>query len=173
LLARDGVQVDMVGSKSDGPDSVPDRDHEGIGGLTLEGMKPRVAGWVRQARPDIILLHMGTNDLLRGASAEEAAELLEGVLTEIAEASDAHVIVAGVWGQRGDVRTREEFERLGAIAVAGVREGGHSVRFVDATGLLNSDQLADGLHPNAAGYRAIAEMWEREILDITGLRAGS
>jgi acyl-CoA thioesterase I len=173
LLARDGVQVDMVGSKHEGPDSVPDRDHEGISGLTLEGMKPRVAGWVRRARPDIILLHMGTNDLLRGTSAEEAAELLEAVLSEIAGVSDAHVIVAGVWGQRGDERAREAFERLSAVAVAGLWERGHSVRFVDATGLLASEQLADQLHPNAAGYRVIAEMWEREIsVLLPSLRSG-
>ncbi len=173
LLARDGVAVDMVGSQRGGPASVPDRDYEGVGGLTLEGMKPRVAGWVRRARPDVVLLHIGTNDLLRGASADEAAALLEGVLSEIAEVSDAHVIVAGVWGRSGDARTREAFERLGASAAAAFRERGHSVRFVDATGLLTPAQLADGLHPNVAGYRRIAEMWERQILDVTGLRAGS
>ena len=170
LLARDGVAVDLVGSLRDGPDSVPDRDHEGRSGITLEAMWPRVAEWVRRADPDVVLLHNGTNDLLLGASAEVAADRLEGVLAEIAEVSDAHVIVAGVWGHRGDERAREEFERLSAIAVAGFGKRGHSMRFVDATGLLTPDQLTDRLHPNAAGYRAIAEMWKREILDITGLR---
>jgi acyl-CoA thioesterase-1 len=170
LLARDGLAVDMVGSKREGPASVPDCDYEGVSGLTLDGLKPRVAGWVRRARPDVILLHMGTNDILRGADPGEAAELLEGVLAEITRVSDAHVIVAGVWGQRGDVRTREAFERLSAVTVAGIRQRGHSVRFVDVTGLLTQNQLADGLHPNAAGYRVIASMWERQIMDATGRR---
>jgi lysophospholipase L1-like esterase len=167
LLARDGVQVDLVGSQRDGPDSVPDRDHEGHSGITLEAMQPRVAEWVRRADPDVVLLHNGTNDLLQGASAEEAAEHLEGVLSEIVRVSDAHVIVAGAWAPLpGDERDREEFERLAAVAVAGYWERGHSMRFVDATGLLTPDQLADGLHPNAAGYRVIAEMWHREVLDV-------
>jgi lysophospholipase L1-like esterase len=174
LLARDGVAVDMVGSLRDGPDSVPDRDHEGRGGITLEAMRPRVAEWVRQSAPDVVLLHAGTHDLLQGASAEVAAERLDGVLAEIVAVSDAHVIVAGVWAPLpGDERDREEFERLSAVAVAGFWERGHSMRFVDATNMLTPDQLVDGLHPNAAGYRVIAEVWEREILDITGLRAGS
>jgi acyl-CoA thioesterase I len=166
LLARDGVDVDLVGSLSDGPDSVPDRDHEGRSGITLEAMEPRVAGWVRKAGPDVILLHNGTNDLLQGASAKEAAGRLEGVLSEIVEVSGAHVIVAGVWGARGDERTREEFERLSAVTVAGFWERGHSMRFVDATDLLTADELADGLHPNTEGYQRIAEMWEQEILDV-------
>jgi acyl-CoA thioesterase I len=175
LLAGHGVAVDMVGSLRIGPDSVPDRDHEGRGGSTLEAMEPRVAEWVRRADPDVVLLHNGTNDLLRGTSAAEAAQRLDRVLAEIvAAAPDAHVLVAGVWAPLlGDERDREEFERLSGVAVAGFRERGHSMRFVDATDLLAPDQLADGLHPNADGYRVIAEMWEREILDVTGTRAGS
>ena len=174
LLARDGVAVDMVGSQREGPGSMPDRDHEGRSGITLEAMRPRVAEWVRQADPDAILLHNGTNDLLLGASAEETAQRLKGFLSEIVAVSDAHVIVAGVWAPLpADERDREEFNRLGAVVVAGFWERGHSMRFVDTSDLLAPDQLADGLHPNAAGYRVIAEMWEREILDVTGLRAGS
>jgi acyl-CoA thioesterase I len=174
LLAGHGVVVDMVGSQQGGPDSVPDRDHEGRGGTTLETMEPRVAEWVRRADPDVVLLHNGTNDLLRGTSAAKAAERLDRVLSEIVGAApDAHVLVAGVWAPLpGDERDREEFERLGDVVVAGFRERGRSVRFVDATGLLTPGQLADGLHPNTQGYRVIARMWEREILDITGIRAG-
>ncbi|MGH8963896.1 MAG: GDSL-type esterase/lipase family protein, partial [Actinomycetes bacterium] len=160
LLALDGLSVDLVGSRSDGPDSVPDRDHEGRSGTTLEAMRKRVARWVRDARPDVILLHNGTNDLLSGASAREAADRLDDVLSEIVEVSDAHVIVAGVWSEKGEERKREEFERLSAVVVAGYWERGHSMRFVDASGLLTPDQLADRLHPNAEGYRVIAEMWE-------------
>jgi acyl-CoA thioesterase I len=136
-------------------------------------MLPRVAGWVREADPDVVLLHVGTNDLLRGASAQQAADRLEAVLDEIVQVSDAHVLVAGVWGKRGDQRVSEEFERLGAGVVAAFAGRGHSMRFLDATGLLTADQLADGLHPNAAGYRVIAQLWEREILGITGLRAAA
>jgi acyl-CoA thioesterase-1 len=174
LLARDGVAVDLVGSQREGPASVLDRDHEGYGGLTLEAMRPRVAEWVRTADPDVVLLHAGTNDLLAGASAEVAADRLEGVLAEIVAVSDAHVIVAGVWAPLpDDERDRAELNRLSAVAVAGFRERGRSMRYVDTSNLLAPDQLADGLHPNAAGYRVIAAMWEREILDITGRRAGS
>ncbi|OZM77620.1 GDSL-type esterase/lipase family protein [Pseudonocardia sp. MH-G8] len=167
LLARDGLSVDLVGSRRDGPASVPDRDHEGRSGTTLAQMLPRVAEWVVRARPDVVLLHSGTNDLQKGASAAEAARRLEDVLETIVSVSDAHVVVAGVWAPLpGDGRDREEFERLSALVVAGFRERGHQMRFVDATGLLTPQDIADGLHPNAAGYRRIAGMWEREILGV-------
>jgi acyl-CoA thioesterase I len=167
LLARDGITVDMVGSQRGGPSSVPDRDYEGVSGLSLEGMMPRVAGWVRRARPDVILLHMGTNDLLQGASAEEVARRLESVLSEIVAVSDAHVIVAGVWAPLPDEpREREEFNRLSAAVVTDFRQRGHSMRYLDVSEPLESDELADGLHPNATGYRLIAAMWERQVLDV-------
>jgi acyl-CoA thioesterase I len=176
MLARDGLDVDLVGSRSDGPDSVPDDDHQGRSGTTLAAMEPRVAGWVRTALPDIVLLHNGTNDLLQGASPADAAERLEGVLSEIVSVSDAHVAVAGVWAPMpDDERDREEFERLAASVVAEFRERGNPMRFVDATDLLAPDEVDDGLHPNAEGYRRIAEMWEREILQVVRVKrpAGS
>ncbi len=96
-MAAHGIAVELVGSQQDGPASVPDRDHEGHGGWTLARMAPQVAGWVRDARPDVVLLHAGTNDLIQGASAQVAAQRLDVVLDAIHEASDAHVIVAGIW----------------------------------------------------------------------------
>jgi lysophospholipase L1-like esterase len=47
------------------------------------------------------------------------------------------------------------------------------MRYADTSDLLDAEEVADGLHPNAAGYRQIAAMWERHILDVTGLRAAS
>ena len=97
---------------------------------------------------------------------EEAGNIAVVLPRVRAAAPDAHVLVAGVWAPLpGDERDREEFERLAAVVVTGFRERGHSMRFLDATDLLAPHQLADGLHPNAAGYRAITEMWERGILD--------
>jgi lysophospholipase L1-like esterase len=152
LLARDGVP--------------------GYGGLTLEDMRPQVAKWVRRADPDVVLLHAGTNDLLKGSSAEETARHLENVLSEIVAVTDAHVIVAGVWAPLGrDRRDRAEFNRLSGVVVAGFQERGHSMRYVDTSDLLDAEELADGLHPNATGYRLIAAMWERQILDVIGRRA--
>lgn len=165
LLTRDGVDVDLVGSLRDGPGSVPDRDHEGRSGITLEAMEERVAGWVRQAQPDVVLLHGGTNDLLLGASAAETADRLTAVLDAVHGVSGAHVVVAGVWAPMADdQRDRAEFARLSRVVVDEQRARGRSATFVDTSGLLAPDELADGLHPNAEGYRRIAEMWEREIL---------
>ena len=167
LMAANGVPVELVGSQRDGPASVPDRDHEGHGGWTLARMAPHVVGWVREARPDVVLLHAGTNDLIQGASAETAAQRLDAVLDAVHEASDADVIVAGVWAPLPSrVRNRAAFATEAAAVVAEHRAAGHRVHYADTADLLTRADLADGLHPNSAGYERIAGMWEEQVMDV-------
>jgi acyl-CoA thioesterase-1 len=165
LLARDGITVDFVGSLRDGPPSMPDRDHEGRGGWTLARMAPFVTGWVRQARPDVVLLHAGTNDLLQGVTADVAAARLDTVLDAIHVASGAHVVVAGVWAPLPTrAHAREVFAVLAEAVVEEHRAQGHSVGYADTSALLETGDFSDGLHANGTGYRRIAAMWERQIL---------
>jgi acyl-CoA thioesterase-1 len=171
LLARDGIAVDLVGSQRQAPPSVPDGDHEGYGGATLADLTPLVDGWVRRERPEVVLLHAGTNDLLRGATAQTAARRLDVLLDTICEASNAHVVVAGVWAPLpAQARARARFDTLAAAVVLGHRALGHPVRYVDTSALLGPADLADGLHANRAGYHKIARMWERQIRAHLGRR---
>ncbi|OLT21559.1 hypothetical protein BJF78_07985 [Pseudonocardia sp. CNS-139] len=164
LMAAAGVPVELVGSQQDGPPTVPDRDHEGHAGWTMARMLPYVAGWVRAADPDVVLLHVGTNDLLQGVPAAVAAERLDALLDTVHEASDAHVVVAGVWAPLPGRRVeRAEFARRAAEVVAGHRAEGRAVSFADTGNLLDRAELSDGLHPNAEGYRRIAAMWVTQI----------
>jgi acyl-CoA thioesterase-1 len=165
LLIQNGMEVDFVGSQRTGPRSLPDADHEGRSGWTLDRMAPHVAEWVRAARPDIVLLHAGTNDLVRGASAEVTADRLGTVLDAIYGESDAHVVVAGVWALLPDkTQARVEFEELARAVVQGFRDRGRSISYADTSDLLAKADFTDKLHANAAGYRLIAAMWERQIL---------
>ncbi|MEJ3656065.1 GDSL-type esterase/lipase family protein [Actinomycetes bacterium KLBMP 9759] len=163
-LRGSGVAVDLVGSCKDGPPSVADRDHEGHGGWSLARLEPNVRAWVRAARPDVVLLHGGTNDLIQGTPAPVVAQRLDTVLADIDAESDAHVVVAGVWAPLPSrAQARAEFARLAVQVVAARAARGQSVTYVDTAALLGPQHFTDGLHANAAGYRRIAAMWEGEI----------
>jgi lysophospholipase L1-like esterase len=171
-LQREAVAVDFVGSLSGGPPTLPDRDHEGHSGWTLAMIAPRVTGWVAAARPDVVLLHAGTNDLRRGASGAAVARRLDDVLGRIlAAAPHAHVVVAGVWAPLPAARRgRAELAALTPLVVARHRLLGGSVDYLDTSTLLDPGQLADGLHPNASGYAAIARLFESDIHDWLATR---
>ena len=164
LLVRDGIAFDVVGSQHSGPPSLPDADHEGHGGWTMVQMQPLVAGWVTAARPDVVLLQVGTNDLLAGASAATTAARLDAMLTTIRSVSAARVIVAGVWAPLpARSAARAAYAPLAAAVVARHQACGEAVIFLDTSRLLRAGDLADGLHPNARGCSAIAQLSESRI----------
>jgi lysophospholipase L1-like esterase len=164
LLDRRGIAYDMVGSQHSGPAWLRDRDHEGHGGWTMARMQPLVAGWVARQRPDLVLLQVGTNDLIAGASAQVTAQRLDTMLSTIGAMSHAYVIVVGVWAPLpGHPLARAQYARLAQAVVARHRAAGQHTTFLDTGRLLGPTDLFDGLHPNAAGYRKIARLWERAI----------
>lgn len=165
-LAAAGIPSDFVGSERQGSaPAVRDADHEGHSGWTIEKMQPKVRGWIREHQPDIILLHMGTNDLVQGATGREATERLEGLLDEIAAETRATVIVAGVWAPLHEMW---QFAEKGKAVVERLKAAGRNVRFADTAQLLGPGDFADDLHANAGGYQKIAAMWEREIKGVFG-----
>ena len=171
LLTRDGIAYDMVGSQRSGPPSMADPDHEGHGGATIPQLLPQVGGWITRQHPDLVLLQVGTNDLLGGASAADTAGRLDAMLAAIHAAGPVPVIVAGVWAPlENRKRARAEYPALAAAVVGRWQARGDRVRFVDTGTLLGPAEIADGLHPNTAGAVKIAAMWEREIRDFVAHR---
>lgn len=161
LLTARGIAVDFVGSGSSGPTTLADRDHEGHSGWTAARLAEHVERWVRAADPDVVLLHAGTNDLLRGASVRTVVRRLDLLLDRIfAAAPDAHVIMAGVWAKLPQRHTLDD--QLAGLAAV-YRARGKSVIAVPTADLLSRSDLVDGLHPGPSGYQRIARMWEREI----------
>jgi len=66
------TNIDFVGGVSDGggcnPGYAYDFDHEGHGGYAATGIADnnQLPPWLAAARPDIVLMHLGTNDMWGG-----------------------------------------------------------------------------------------------------------
>ena len=64
LAEKDNLWSDYVGSRSSGPRTLPDRDHQGVPGIRsteVVGLSTQLA---TTYRPDVVLLMLGTNDAL-------------------------------------------------------------------------------------------------------------
>ncbi|MFI5868098.1 GDSL-type esterase/lipase family protein [Streptomyces sp. NPDC051546] len=149
-----GFRVHLVGSRQSG--SGPDSDNEAHGATMINDFRGKVTDWVRGAEPDIVLLHHGVNDLDRGTDKTNAPVRLAAVTDEILAARPGvTVIVMGlipISGPPGLPAFNTAVRRWASTKA----QAGSKVRYVDAPGLVNAE-MADGLHPNDAGYRKMGD----------------
>jgi len=147
LAGRANVQVDFVGSERGG--AFEDPDHEGHSGYMIDQIRARIDGWLAQAHPDVVLLHLGINDLDRGDKVGAADRLIALADRIKRDQPDVAVIVQGLipttGGLQGDATTFN----------AQVRAGRQYV-YVEPPEL-TPEEMADRLHPGDRGYERMAD----------------
>lgn len=166
LLESDGYLFDFVGSQRSGEDILLDADNEGHPGWRISNIKEAIDSerWLETYQPDVILLHIGSNDLRYGNSAYapgNLSALLDDILTRLPE---VRVIVAQIirtrWGS--DVK-----HRFYNDAIPGVVESkGSRVSVVDMRDVLSKNDFTTLYHPNPKGYDKMAHAWESAILAL-------
>ena len=172
-LTNAGFDVDFVGSQSNGTGF--DADHEGHGGAeawelnTMLNSPPYYL--LPNNPPDIILYHIGTNSLYaKGIGPTQAAldankslEIIYGFNSSIT------VILAKIINTTNSAqndRTHTYNLLLEEYAQSWSNLGYH-IKVVNMTDALNYiDDMADWLHPNAAGYAKMADVWYDALDDI-------
>ncbi len=163
LLMDDGYKVDFVGSQNGGKAAVQESANEGHPGWTISQLKDGIdtKGWLETYRPDVILLHIGTNDIRMDEAASapgHLSELLDDIRVRLPK---AHIIVAQIIPfRRGPEPGHDSYN----AAIPGiVASRGPQVSMVDMRQILSRSDFVDGLHPNAGGYDKMARVWEPAI----------
>jgi acyl-CoA thioesterase-1 len=174
LLVDRGYKVDFVGSRhgvGNGSPAYPDfdMDHEGHAGWKADEILFNVESWAAAASPDIVLLHVGHNDLCRGQSVastimdiSDIVDVLRTVKPRIrillaqliASASSCH---AGIPALNA---------RLAALVADKDRPESPVVLVDQYTGFDPSVMTYDGTHPNAMGDSHMAERWFEKLAPV-------
>lgn len=182
-FSNDGLSVDFVGSQSNGPNSLKDKDHEGHPGWTIDEIASLVNGGILSTyKPDVVLLMIGTNDALgkggntiSGMSAD-LSRLIDKITQQLPKTqllvSSVAPIDSSIRGQT-KANKAKDFNKLIPDIVNDKIAQGKNVTFVNAGGSLTlSDLVTDGLHPKAEGYDKIGNAWYDAIVDkdtLTGI----
>ncbi|MDY7014049.1 MAG: SGNH/GDSL hydrolase family protein, partial [Cyanobacteriota bacterium] len=96
-LTDRGYEIDFVGSVQNGPRALPDKDHEGHAGWRIRDLRSQIQSWLQQTQPDIVLLMIGSNDILKNDEPSTAPDRLQKLLEDIfAEVPDATVLVSSI-----------------------------------------------------------------------------
>ncbi|WP_328382373.1 cellulose binding domain-containing protein [Micromonospora zamorensis] len=164
-------RVDFVGSQFNGPASLGDHDHQGHSGWTIAQIDANVVNWLRATNPRTVLLHIGTNDMYGDTSG--APGRLAALVDKITNnAPNADVFVATIVPKSG----ADNQVRAYNAAIPGIVQtraaAGKRVHLVDMYRALTLSDLADGVHPNATGYRKMAAAWYDALRTVPGSIGG-
>ncbi|WP_028566914.1 arylesterase [Salisaeta longa] len=129
----------------------------GLSGETTAGGLRRI-GWLLKKPVDVLLLELGGNDGLRGVDLTSTKENLRAIIdTTRAAYPDARVLLAGM--QIPPNLGPSYTQRFKALypEVAASRKGVTLIPFIlKGVGGVDAYMQPDGIHPNAAGHRRIA-----------------
>jgi lysophospholipase L1-like esterase len=130
--------------------------NSGIPGDTTARALQRLERDVLSKSPRIVLITLGGNDLKNGVDKKIAFKNLKEIVEAI-QAADAMVVIGGIKLLFWDRGYEEEYEKLaedtGTLLIPNVLGG-----------LMGKDELMhDRIHPNAAGYKIMAEKFHKVI----------
>lgn len=165
---EEGRKVDFVGSQSNGPSNI-DQDHEGHPGEAISFIQGEIDTWLSNSTPQVILMMIGTNDVLYPEAHDftTASARLTGLIQQIVDKSpDTELFIASI-PPLTDPEANERAQLINAALptiIATFQQQGKRVHYVDTQSILTTQDLADGVHPNNAGYEKLADSWYDAIL---------
>lgn len=189
LLEAGGIAFQYVGSSVDNPGTVPlpreQQHHEGHSGYVIEAGTSGRAGiydsrvaWLGPSgsQADLFLIVIGTNDVDLSYQLDTAGDRLDALVTSILDPKTglqpkSHVILAQlppINDAAEDARCLKYNADVRAVVMAHQAKG-EAISTVDLHSAITSQDKADNLHPNDAGYQKIAQVWYDAIraLNIT------
>jgi lysophospholipase L1-like esterase len=162
LVADAGLAVDFVGSQQSG--TLADTDNEGHPGWKIAEIAANVDGWLAAYQPDVVLLHIGTNDINQNDNVPTAPDRLSSLIDQITRAvPDARVIVAAIVPTTDSERNAKTVAFNARIPgmVQAKAAAGKQVSYADLYNTMSptSADFTDLLHPNDGGFAKMAANW--------------
>ena len=187
LAHTDGKALTFVGTQMDGPAMVDGvtfpRNHEGYPGYTIDdakdpqgddhaGITPFVLTSLKAAKPNIVFLMIGTNDMRFGIDLAHAPDRL-GILMDKILGYDSKLllVVAQILPTTDDgwnANTVAYNAAIPGLVTARANAGKH-VMLIDMYSVFASHSdyrdvlLSDQVHPSDMGYQLIANAWYKVL----------
>jgi hypothetical protein len=180
----DGIHFDFVGSQNfdhNGTQVWPDHrghsfdhDHEGHPGWRAEQILAILPTWLKSYTPGIVLLHIGTNDVMANQTTLSTTDEIEQIITVLRDDNPKVIVLLAKIIPNGDPivnqRIIELNQRIDSIAVSKSTVESPVVIVDQNLGFNVTEDTDDGVHPNRTGTEKIAEKWFEAVAKAVQLR---
>ncbi|MFJ2261526.1 FG-GAP-like repeat-containing protein [Streptomyces sp. NPDC087844] len=159
--------VDFVGTQQGGDG--PDMDHEGHSGWRIDQISAFASCWVESLRPNVVTLHVGTNDLNQFYDTGNAPARLNGLIDMLQQKSPGVTVVVATLVPTSKPEIQAMITPFNAAVTKLVterRNQGQRVITADM-GAVTTGDLADKLHPGDTGYRKMADAFDKALDEVT------
>jgi len=166
-LESAGYPVDFVGSNygtwnGPPPYSDYDQDHEGHWGWRADQILVEIGDWAAAAHPDVVLIHLGTNDLWQGQSIESTISELGQIIDVMrgVNPETTFLLAQLISAYPASLDSIAPFNDEIPVLAAAKHTETSPVLVVDMfTGFDPWQHTYDGVHPNEPGEQFMAERW--------------
>ncbi|MCG8603770.1 DNRLRE domain-containing protein, partial [bacterium] len=174
LLNSQDIDFNFVGSKRNGRGF--DRQHEGHSGFRADELLAEVDAYLRRNPPDMILLHIGTNDISEKQSNSSTIDEISEILDRIHDFnSDIVTILSSIVPRRGTKNSEtDQLNNLIGRLISEKQADGYNLHYAGnneafvANPEWETEYMDDNVHPNDLGYAVMAGVWLDSIADALG-----
>jgi lysophospholipase L1-like esterase len=180
-LVESSRVFDFVGSQNSIGDGSPvfpdyngqsfDSDHEGHTGWRADEIIASLPKQLQSYTPDIVLLHIGTNDALDNQSPQSTVnEIMQIIDVLRADNPSVKILLAKIiptsYDQATNNRINELNRRMEELAAQKYARSSPVIVVDQNSGFSAIQDTYDGIHPNASGRMKMAQKWFQAIIKV-------
>ncbi len=175
LLKKTNARIDFVGSmKMNYPDARPahsdfDMDHEGHWGWLADEVLAKIDSWAEQTAPDIVLLHLGTNNIIQKQDNKDTVVELRQIILVLRKHNPRVEILLAQLIPLADTTANVQVQKLNGLLpdmAQSITTDDSPVHIVNQyEGFDAFKDTNDGIHPNESGIVKMAQRWHEALAD--------
>ncbi len=167
-LVDANYEFDFIGSLNTNYSGSPtypnqdfDRDHEGHWGWRVDEINAQIQGWLGGYTPDVVLMHLGTNDAFQNQSTDSTIDELTDLIGMLrADNERVVILLAKLIPSTNSQSALDALNgRFDALAASLTTATSPVVVVDQSSGFDANADTFDGIHPNEGGEVKMATKW--------------
>ncbi len=162
LQAGGCTNIDFVGTQNNSPlYSDFDADNDGHSGFRADDIANNISSWAASTRPDIVLLHIGTNDFFQNQSVASTIADVGSIIDKLRGVNpNVAIVLAQITPDTQNPNEISQYDAQIPALAAQKNTSASKIVVVDQySGFSAVTDTYDGTHPNESGEKKMSAKW--------------